>query len=232
MTGFSSSAASLQGITFQAPEDLDVEDPDPPVATVTITSPPLTVNEGATAGIQFELSSAATSDFTLHYEIAIDTDPNTVYATLDSDVPASGTVQVVKGDVSGTISVATTDDTEIDAGILEVFVVRLVESVDGSYSVGATGHTVSVTINDGICDRAEIVRNAITGKLTGNPTCFQVTEANLNGIAGTLDLSPPGTAVTLKTGEFRGLTGLKRLNLSGWTSPRACRWDCLKASAR
>ena len=72
-----------------------------------------------------------------------------------------------------------------------------------------------MTINDGICDRAQIVRNAITGKLTDDPTCFQVTEADLNGITERMRLSPPGTAVTLKAGEFRGLTGLTWLTLSG-----------------
>ena len=217
MTGLSSSATGHDSITFQAPTDLVVENPTPTTTvtpTVSITTASLTVVEGATAEIQFQLSAPAPKDFTLHYRTRDDTDNDTVDASETGDYTASGTQLVEENDQSGTISVTITDDTEIDEGMLEVFVVELVLEDGEPYLIDTSQDESTVTINDGICDRAQVVQNAIIGELTGNLNCHEITEANLNGVTGEIDFPMTLTPVTLQSGEFKGLTSLVSLRLS------------------
>ena len=73
-----------------------------------------------------------------------------------------------QGDTTGNIPVTIIDDTEIDEGIHEVFVVELTGPVNGEpYWIGSTNIRSTVIINDGICDRAQIVQDAIVAELTG-----------------------------------------------------------------
>ena len=67
-----------------------------------------------------------------------------------------------------------------------------------------------------ICDRTEQVRDAILLKLTGTDDCSLVTSAQLQTVRGALDLGDMDIE-TLQADDFRHLTSLQRLDLSGKT---------------
>ena len=182
---------------------------------VEITSSAISQIEGQQALITFSLSSPAPADFNLNYKTRIDGDKGTVDATAGADYTADRVVKVQEGDRTGSISIPITDDTEIDEGMHEVFVVELTGPMNGSpYWIGPANITSTVTINDGICDRAQIVQDAISVKLSGDPSCHDVTKSDLNGIVGTLRLKSTNEAVSLKAGEFRELTSVDLLTMS------------------
>ena len=65
-----------------------------------------------------------------------------------------------------------------------------------------------------IRDRTPQVRHAIRVKLPNISDCAAVTDSDLRGITGSLDLEGEGIA-KLRAGDFRGLSNLQRLLLSG-----------------
>ena len=67
---------------------------------------------------------------------------------------------------------------------------------------------------DGICDRPTAVRNAILDTLSNVSDCATVTDSDLQGITGTLDLSSAGLT-ELQAGVFDDLSNLWTLNLAG-----------------
>ena len=71
----------------------------------------------------------------------------------------------------------------------------------------------------GICDRTSEVQEALLAKIGGVTNCRDVTVSHLEGISGTLDLSHPLAVTTALTGlkeqDFKDLSGLEVLNLSG-----------------
>ena len=213
---------TLIGLTFVAApacftiQPIQPPPPPPTGPTVTITDTRVKQVEGKKAQISFVLSSQATADFDLRYTTVIDGNDETADAKEGKDYQADGSVTVYEGVRSGSIPIPIVDDTEIDEGILEYFVVKLIGPENGKdYRIGSQGITSTVVINDGICDRAEIVRDAIRGKLPGVSSCHAVTESHLRGIQGTMELAKKEDPVTLQAGEFRGLSALGHLNLSG-----------------
>ena len=65
----------------------------------------------------------------------------------------------------------------------------------------------------GICDRTEEVRTAILRKLPDVSDCGDVTDSHLAGITGELSVSYNSISA-LKTGDFRGLSGLEQLAIN------------------
>ena len=63
----------------------------------------------------------------------------------------------------------------------------------------------------GICGRTKAVRNALVRQL-GAPDCFEVTTAQLSGLAGVLSLQS-GNIETLRPGDFADLIALQSLRL-------------------
>ena len=89
---------------------------------------------------------------------------------------------------------------------------------------GGTGQLVrgdTAPVMTGVCPRSPAVAAAIVAKLGESDrtitTCSQVTEAHLQGITGTLDVSAQalahGRMTALKAGDFAGLAGLTGLDL-------------------
>ena len=212
---------TLIGLTFVAApacftiQPIQPPPPPPTGPTVTITDARVTQVEGKKAQISFVLSSKATKGFDLRYTTVIDGNDETVDAKEGKDY-TTRPARVKVGEDRGTISIPIVDDTEIDEGILEYFVVKLIGPENGKdYRIGSQGITSTVVINDGICDRADIVKKAILGKLPGVSLCHAVTESHLRGIQGTMGLAKKEDPVTLQAGEFRELSALGHLNLSG-----------------
>ena len=71
----------------------------------------------------------------------------------------------------------------------------------------------------GICDRTPAVQEGLLEKIAGVTDCRAVTISHLEGVSGTLDLSHPSAVTTaltaLKDWDFRDLSGLEGLDLSG-----------------
>ena len=66
--------------------------------------------------------------------------------------------------------------------------------------------------SSGICDRTQEVRDDILAKLSDVSDCANVTDSHLAGITGDLTLSDKSISA-LKTGDFKGLSGLEQLYL-------------------
>ena len=76
------------------------------------------------------------------------------------------------------------------------------------------GHvaTISVVIEIGICDRTEVVRNAILALITP-ANCEDVRLSDLEGLTGTLDLGSK-SITSVKAFDFGGLSSLETLRLN------------------
>ena len=70
--------------------------------------------------------------------------------------------------------------------------------------------TTPVQANSGICDRTQQVKDAILAKLSDVSDCANVTDANLNGIAGEIIIND-NDELTLQDGDFEGLSDLDTL---------------------
>ena len=84
-------------------------------------------------------------------------------------------------------------------------------------SEGYSGFTFAsgpaLTVQIGVCDRTAQVRNAIVEAIGGGVTCSTVTSAQLAGIT-TLNLADRNI-MSLRSGDFAGLTALTDLDLRG-----------------
>ena len=182
------------------------------VSTVSLGTD-LTVAEGATATFTVTASPAPQSPLTVNYAIDADDDAATVDGdSADYSGTATGSLTIATGATEGSIAIAITDDRAIDDGAQEILVVTISLPPGSSYQLGANA-SATVTITEGVCDRTAAVRTAMLDALTGISACAAVTDADLSGITGTLDLSSESlTAVQAR--DFHGLTGLQVLRLN------------------
>ncbi len=92
------------------------------------------------------------------------------------------------------------------AAVLVVAVVALLSSYPAAAQDSGT--------ESGICGRTEAVRDAILDQLADVSDCADVTDSDLSGITGTMHVSDD-SSLTLKDGDFAGMSGLDVLYLSG-----------------
>ena len=180
--------------------------------TVSLSSD-VTVAEGGTATLTVTAAPAPQATLTVNYTIGADADTATVDGDgSDYSGTATGSITIATGATQGSIAIAITDDSAIDDGARETLVVTISLPEGSSYSLGDRA-SATVTITEGVCDRTTAVRSAILAALTSRSACAEVTDADLRGITGTLDLSDESlTAVQAR--DFRELTGLKVLRLN------------------
>ena len=165
------------------------------VPTVSLSSS-VAVAEGGTATFTVTAAPAPTAALTVNYAIGADNDATTVDGdSNDYTGPATGSVSIAAGATQGTIAVAIADDSDIDDGAQEILVVTISLPSGSSYQLG-TNSSATVTITEGVCDRTAAVSTAILAKLSGVSACAQVTDADLRGITGKLDLS--GQSITAR----------------------------------
>ena len=79
-------------------------------------------------------------------------------------------------------------------------------------SMSVAPRSTALAQSSGICDRTQEVRDAILTKLSDVSDCANVTDSHLAGITGDLTLSDKSISA-LKTGDFKGLSGLEQLYL-------------------
>ena len=183
------------------------------VADMTDMTVDRTVAEGSTATFTVRANPAPQAPLTVNYAIGIDG----IEATVDGDSgdysgTATGSLTIATGATEGSIAVAITDDSDIDDGAQEILLVTISLPPGSSYQLGETA-SATLTITEGVCDRTAAVRTAMLDALTGTSDCAAVTDADLSGITGTLDLSSESlTAVQAR--DFLGLSGLEVLRLN------------------
>ncbi len=181
-----------------------------------------TVREGETVELTVTMSPAPQAPQELTYTIGTDGDEATADADADDYTGSSSGVVTIPAGVdeaessTAVISIAVTDDSNIDEGAREVMVVRLAPSgAARSADSGGVLASAVVTIHEGICDRTPAVRDAILGRLglgLGLGHCYSVTFDDLHRISGELNLSDRGI-VALQGWDFAGLLELDRLRL-------------------
>ena len=177
------------------------------VSTVSLGAD-MTVAEGATATLTVTASPAPQSPLTVNYAIGADADAATVNGdSADYSGTSTGSIVIATGATEGSIAVVITDDRDIDDGAQETLVVTISLPPGSSYQLGETA-SATLTITEGVCDRTAEVRDAILDALTGRSACAAVTDADLSGITGTLDLANESLSA-VKARDFRGLTGLE-----------------------
>ena len=125
------------------------------------------------------------------------------------DYTDAGNGEVDVGVARTPIRISIRDDEAIDAP-RERFTVSLIDSGSDAYFL-VSPMTVTVTIKEGVCDRTEQVRDALTTAVGAN-ACTDVTASDLFGQTE-LDLSEEGIA-SLKGGDFSGLPRLRSLQLN------------------
>ena len=176
----------------------------------------VSVEEGAAAMIAVRAASAPSEALTIGYEIGTDGDDATADADGNdyADV-TGGRVTIGAGEESATIEVRITDDEAIEAP-REFFRVSLTAPPeDAAYVLASPGQTTAiVVIKEGVCDRTEQVQAGILSLISGVSDCADVTDGNLSGLTGVLDLSSTGI-VDLSAGDFSGLVNLGSLDLDG-----------------
>ena len=121
-------------------------------------------------------------------------------------------VQFGIGVSSGVISYTRGDGPPIAPGEYRL----TVGADDGNGGTADTTVVVTVTPPTGICRRTPQVRDGILAILPGVSDCAAVTDADLSGISGRLDLNVQETGeemTALQPGDFAGLTNLQILYL-------------------
>ncbi|MCY4115236.1 MAG: leucine-rich repeat protein [Chloroflexi bacterium] len=187
--------------------------------TSTLTTPTVSLSsdvavaEGGTATFTVTAAPAPQSALTVNYAIGADDDPATVNGDgSDYSGTATGSITIAADATQGSIAIVITDDSDIDDGARETLVVTISLPEGSSYQLGGNA-SATVTITEGVCDRTTAVRSAILDALTGKSACAEVTDPDLRGITGTLDLSGKSLAA-VQARDFFGLTSLTTLRLN------------------
>ena len=201
-------AVALAGACDDAPTT-----PDGPPALVTLATESAAAPEGGTVGLKIGVSPLRPHGISVGYTIGIDTDPGTADADgSDYEIGERGTIEIEAGAAEATLEIPIVDDTNIEA-TREVFVVTLEARDEGmAYRIGPQ-RSATVTIEEGVCDRWDRVRDDIVSQ-SAVEDCAEVTDAHLASITE-LDVSDffGETPISIRAGDFAGLTSLRVLQL-------------------
>ena len=160
--------------------------------------------EGDLLLLPVRISRPLRSAALLRYAVSADGNPNTPDAS-PQDYFATGYLLLSSGANSGVIAVRINDDGDIEP-TRELFQITLSAPAPNADYGLSLGHSTTVTIKEGVCDRSLAVRNAIRA----GRDCAEV--ANVAGVTS-LDLSGLGISF-LRPDDFSGMWGLRELNLS------------------
>lgn len=161
--------------------------------------------EGSEAEVSVVLTRAREEATVLPYTIAADGDPATADADANDHEGVAGTVTIPAGATGESLMIPIVDDDEIEPA-REVFVVRFrQQALDAGYVLADDSATV--TIEEGVCDRTPVVRDA----LREGEDCTATTPADL---ARWQILPWRGRRIeALRGADLQGLSGLRQLDL-------------------
>ena len=187
--------------------------PEEPPAVVTLATESAAAPEGGTVDLKIRVSPPRAHGISVGYTIGPDADPETADADgSDYEEGARGTLMIEAGAAEAVLEISIADDAAIEP-TREVFVVTL-DPADGrtAYRIGPQ-RSAAVTIEEGVCDRWDRVRDDIVGQ-SPVEDCAKVTDTHLSSITE-LNLSDffGETSITIQAGDFSGLTSLRVLQL-------------------
>ena len=175
---------------------------------VSFASEEVSAPEGGTATLTVVINRPRDVATSLDYVVGPDDDPATADADAADHDGVGGTVVIAAQAMEATIALAVHDDTDIEPP-RETFAVTLQATEAQLQDFGLGIATVRVTIEEGVCDRTQQVRNALRRSLP----CAAVSATDLGGRRD-LDLANTGLAA-LRGTDLSDLSGLAVLDLSG-----------------
>ena len=170
---------------------------------------PAQAPEGRTATVVAELAAATESSTTVRWRVVPDSNPATADADAGEHGGASGEVEIQAGDRCADIEIPILDDADAEPA-REWFAVEM--SLRNGGEARLTRATVPVAVLEGVCDRTRAVRRALLAA-TSKRGCEEPAPADLRRV-WTLNLDGAGLSA-FATEDLGGLTGLRRLDLTG-----------------
>ena len=185
-------------------EGLSLQDnPGAPFRPVVNAGADLTVQPGGTASIPGSVTGPW-GDFVRWEWVQVDGP--------DSDTPTSGALPLTGGDTATPSFAAPMTEGDLHFRLMAA-PGHEGEPTDSLGQANSDPDWVTVTVRVGICDRTAAVIGAILSRISGASDCSEVTSTQLAAITG-LGLGRRNF-LSLKEGDFDGLTSLTRLSLSG-----------------
>ena len=162
--------------------------------------------EGGTLRLRLVASQPADGDLSVAYALAASGDEASAADESDHDGGSGGMATIASGEMEAEIEIAILDDAQVEPP-REFFAATLSPpAADAGYVLGLKTRA-QATIEEGVCDRAAPVRDALRGR----GGCAAV--ADLSSLL-VLNLAGSG-AEALSVEDFLGLSGLRVLDLSG-----------------
>ena len=189
---------NVASLTLPAQENLVQHKVLAPIPEVALVLASLFVNEGAEAAIEVHVNPVPVSLLVVRYTLGTDTDPHTADAD-SADYKVGNSLRIRAGASSRDIVIPIVQDNAIEP-LQEVFTVTLdLPEASAGYRLGSPA-TITVILNEGVCDRTWQVRERMVAQLPVTD-CAEVTAEQLAHFAGALDLG--SSAVTaLRVGDF------------------------------
>ena len=161
--------------------------------------------EGGTLRLRLVSSQPAPEDLSVAYALVAAGDEAGAADESDHDGGSGGTVTIAAGETGAEIEIAILDDAQVEP-LREFFALVLSPPpADAGYVLGLKTRA-QATIEEGVCDRAAPVRDALRGR----GDCAAVEDLSSLLV---LNLAGRG-AEALRPVDFQGLSGLQVLNLS------------------
>ena len=164
--------------------------------------------EGESVGVEVALNRVRETDTTVHYAVQADDDPETGDADSDDHDAVDGTVTIPAGETAVSLDVTIHDDEDIEP-VWERFALALRPPLAEPPPYDVSTASVTVTIEEGVCDRTKAVRDAIRRSLP----CERVDPDDMAGVRS-LWLQDRGVA-ELRSRDLLGLHALRFANLKG-----------------
>ena len=175
------------------------------VGTVVSFAADASAPEGGTLRLRLVSSQPASEDLSLAYRLVPGDDEASAADDSDHDGGSGGTVIIASGETEAEIEIAILDDAQVEP-LREFFALVLSPPpADAGYVLGLKTRA-EATIEEGVCDRAAPVRDALRGR----GDCAAVEDLSSLLV---LNLAGRG-AEALRPEDFQGLSGLQVLDLS------------------
>ena len=211
-------ARDPSGLTATQAVPVTVDEPLPGIA---FSMAQVAAPEGDTVVLEVIVRPPPRHRLTLPYTAGPDTDETTSDAdSLDYVIDGHGTVEIPSGESRGEITIAITDDDDIES-VRESFRISLLPSDTASSYILRTPSSADVIINEGVCDRTSQVRNEIMYRAEVN-SCAAVDKARLDALdrlflcrfPSSSCPNPQDPIATLHSNDFRQLPNLQYLRIT------------------
>ena len=126
--------------------------------------PGVAAPEGDSVRIDLALNRERETDTVVHYQVQADDDPETDDADAHDHDAADGTVTIRAGQTAVSLEVTVHDDDDIEP-VWERFTLALQPPLAEPPAYGLSTASVTVTIEEGVCDRTKAVRDRIRRSL-------------------------------------------------------------------